>query len=308
VASRVRSGVFFQLRAVNAPVTVSWVLLQLVSSVYVYLRNSGIQDALLHQVVPRWIDAVRARGVRLARRLRAAVRRRRAAATTTATVAVTAAASAEPRPELIHRAGKVQGRYREGTGKVQEPRPELIHRAATLIQLRYRGASKSARRTSLAARRTSLAARRTSLGHPERKVHQAERDDNQDPIFQLQFLAGLGIQYELADLCALGFTPLLVSFFVLRDGWFSLYGTGVLVRRCDMPSLLSRFVILLFIKIACNVLARARLGRTMRRTLLGKRTLHGVSDLAAKVVASRDLLASFAAGTSAGTLTLGSTQ
>ena len=276
MASRVRSGVFFQLRAVNAPVTVSWVLLQLVSSVYVYLRNSGIQDALLHQVVPRWIDAVRARGVRLARRLRAAVRRRRAAATTTATVAVTAAASAEPRPELIHR-------------------------AATLIQLRYRGASKS-------ARRTSLAARRTSLGHPERKVHQAERDDNQDPIFQLQFLAGLGIQYELADLCALGFTPLLVSFFVLRDGWFSLYGTGVLVRRCDMPSLLSRFVILLFIKIACNVLARARLGRTMRRTLLGKRTLHGVSDLAAKVVASRDLLASFAAGTSAGTLTLGSTQ
>ena len=73
----------------------------------------------------------------------------------------------------------------------------------------------------------------------------------------------------------------------------------MLVRRCDLPNLALRFVILVVIKSCCNTLARLRLGNAMRRTLLGKRTLHGVSDLAAKVAASRALTSNYSANAAA---------
>jgi hypothetical protein len=44
----------------------------------------------------------------------------------------------------------------------------------------------------------------------------------QDPLLQLQFLARIAIQYDLADVAALVLVPTLVTLCVARDGYFSL--------------------------------------------------------------------------------------
>ena len=48
-----------------------------------------------------------------------------------------------------------------------------------------------------------------------------KNDPNDDPLFRLQTLARLGIQYDLADRLAIVVTPSIISFFVLRDGWYA---------------------------------------------------------------------------------------
>jgi len=100
------------------------------------------------------------------------------------------------------------------------------------------------------------------------------------------------VQYDLADVAALLLVPTLISLFVWRDGWFTLQGTGILVRRCDLPFLWQRHAVLLVIKPAASMIARAILSRHMRKTLLGKKTIHGVSKLAAELMASRKVLGS----------------
>ena len=48
----------------------------------------------------------------------------------------------------------------------------------------------------------------------------------------LQFLARLGIQYDLADVTSILLVPTIVSATVWRDGYFTMQGTGILVEHC----------------------------------------------------------------------------
>ena len=114
-------------------------------------------------------------------------------------------------------------------------------------------------------------------------------DHANDPLLRLQYLARLGLQYDLADVAALLVTPSIVTLFVWRDGFFSFDQAPFVVRACDLGRLWLRFGLLLVIKPAASTLARQILRRTMRRTLLGMRTMHGVSQLAAKIMAERAL-------------------
>eukprot|EP00966_Prymnesium_polylepis_P168784 3902839-Prymnesium_polylepis.2 len=117
-----------------------------------------------------------------------------------------------------------------------------------------------------------------------------EASSAHDPIFRLQFLARVGIQYDLANLSALIITPSIISFFIVRDGYFSLEGTGILIRECDLGNVWTRFGILLMIKPAASYLGRSLITRAMRRTIMGEKTAHGVSPLAAELMASRAMV------------------
>lgn len=108
-------------------------------------------------------------------------------------------------------------------------------------------------------------------------------DPEADPLFHLQFLARITVQYDLADLTAMLAVPSVVTMFVLRDGWFTLEGSMIIVRHCDLWRMWSRFLVLLAIKPFAMQLAQWVLQRDMRKTLLGKRTIHGQSRLAAKL-------------------------
>ena len=55
-----------------------------------------------------------------------------------------------------------------------------------------------------------------------------------DPLYRLQYLARRSVLYDLADLTAIVLTPLAVAFFVWRDGWFSLQGTGSKPSRLEL--------------------------------------------------------------------------
>ena len=107
-------------------------------------------------------------------------------------------------------------------------------------------------------------------------------DRTDDAILKLQFLARLAIQYDLADLAALLSVPAMISCFVLRDGYFSIEGSGILVLSCDLVQLWAHFALLVVIKPAAFYVARKILERKMARALLGQRTIHGTSALAAE--------------------------
>jgi hypothetical protein len=104
------------------------------------------------------------------------------------------------------------------------------------------------------------------------------KDPNDDPLFVLQNIARMSIQFDLADLTALVVTPLIVTFFVWRDGWFSLEGTGLLVEPCELPQMWSRFIFLICLNHTSSYIGLALLRRDMRKTLLGKTTMHGTSS------------------------------
>ena len=231
---------FFNLRSITKRTPLSWVLMQLLGSIFTFCRNSGIEYAFWVTLLPRWLG-----------RLRTRCRRRRSRATTARAAYPSSTPSTTP-SELATVAQT--NTPTEGSGRADAqgvlPPPRCLK----------------------------------------------ERNDNTDPVWVLQYLARVGMQYELADLCAIGCTPLLVWVFVWRgDGWVSLVGTGLLVRECDLANLGVRCAILLAIRLAVNLLARWRVTIAMRATLLGKRTLHGISDLAARVAASRSLDSSYAA-------------
>ena len=114
-------------------------------------------------------------------------------------------------------------------------------------------------------------------------------DYSNDPLLRLQYLARVGWQFDLADLAALIATPTIVSFFVWRDSYYTLQGTSIYVRPCDVTNLWSRFAVLLLIKPAASTFARNLLRTKMRKTLLGKETMHGKSQLAAKIMAERKI-------------------
>jgi hypothetical protein len=114
-------------------------------------------------------------------------------------------------------------------------------------------------------------------------------DYSKDPLLRLQYLARVGWQFDLADLAALIATPTIVSFFVWRDSYYTLQGTSIYVRPCDLTNLWSRFAVLLLIKPAASTFARNLLRTKMRKTLLGKETMHGKSQLAAKIMAERKI-------------------
>ena len=114
-----------------------------------------------------------------------------------------------------------------------------------------------------------------------------EFDPNEDPLIRLQFLARIGWQFATADVAALIATPAMVTFLVWRNGYYSFQDTTILIRPCELHNVWIRFAILLFIKPAGTALARWWLRLKMRTTLLGKRTMHGTSRIAAKIIAER---------------------
>ena len=109
-----------------------------------------------------------------------------------------------------------------------------------------------------------------------------ERDPYEDPLFTLQYLARLAVQYDLADITALLTVHSVVSIFVWRDGFFSMQGTSIIIRPCDLPYVWMRCGLLMMIKPAASSVARAILKRKMRKTLIGKKTIHGVSAIVSK--------------------------
>ena len=112
-------------------------------------------------------------------------------------------------------------------------------------------------------------------------------DPNDDPLFRLQSIARMSIQYDLADLTSIILTPSIITMFVWRDGWFTLEGSGILIESCELPQLWLRFLMLLCIKPVAAWLARHILITDMRKTLLGKATMHGTSAIAAGIIASK---------------------
>jgi len=56
-------------------------------------------------------------------------------------------------------------------------------------------------------------------------------DPNQDPLIRLQYLARIGWQFDLADVCALLIVPTVVTVMIWRQGFYSLEGSTILVRR-----------------------------------------------------------------------------
>ena len=121
------------------------------------------------------------------------------------------------------------------------------------------------------------------------KASLSKRDPNEDPIFRLQTIARLGIQYDLADRISLLLTPTVVTFFVWRDGFYTLQGSTILVQWCDVSRLWTYFGFLLCLKPFCSVIAQMILIRTMRKTMMGKTTIHGTSQIAAQIIADKKI-------------------
>jgi hypothetical protein len=61
------------------------------------------------------------------------------------------------------------------------------------------------------------------------------------------------------------------------------------VRPCELRNVWARYAVLLCIKPAASWIARVWLRAKMRSTLLGKNTMHGTSQIAAKIIAMRKL-------------------
>ena len=107
-----------------------------------------------------------------------------------------------------------------------------------------------------------------------------------DPVYRLQYLARMAIQFDLADWTAVLLTPSVVTFFVWRDGYFTLENTGIFVNGCLLRGLWIRFVLLLVFKQVGSTLGRMLMNRKMRKTLLGKKTIHGRSQVVIKALSA----------------------
>jgi len=114
-------------------------------------------------------------------------------------------------------------------------------------------------------------------------------DPAMDPLFKLQFLAALGVQYDIAIYTSVVMVPTFVSFFIWRDGYFTLEGveTIVFVTPDAIGNMWTRFAILAALQFFSLLLARQLLQRQMRLALLGKKTLHGTSHLASEIAGAR---------------------
>ena len=119
-----------------------------------------------------------------------------------------------------------------------------------------------------------------SIGALQKNKALLMKSTRSDPIFLLQFLAERGILYDLSNLCACGTIPFIVTFFISRDGFFTLYGTGIFLTSCDLSQLWARFMLVLLIKIAVAKAARMVLTRNMRKTIL----VFGTSAMATELV------------------------
>ena len=108
-------------------------------------------------------------------------------------------------------------------------------------------------------------------------------DPLRDPVYRLQLLARQAIQSDIAAITAVTLTPCAVSYFAWRDGFFTMEGTGILVRHCDLPKLWQRFAYLMLFKPTGSLLGRWVMVRKMRKMMLGKWTVHGRSQVVAKM-------------------------
>jgi hypothetical protein len=71
-------------------------------------------------------------------------------------------------------------------------------------------------------------------------------DPANDPIFKLQFIARLSVQFDIAIYCSGIVVPSIVSFFVWRDGYYTLeeLENVVLITPCELPTMWIRFAIM----------------------------------------------------------------
>ena len=114
------------------------------------------------------------------------------------------------------------------------------------------------------------------LGHQDQFGMQ---DYDSDPLFVLQYLARMAVQYDLAQLVAIILTPSMITIFIIRDGFFTLQGSGILLRPCDLRNVWLRFGVLFCLTPFASYAGQLMLQRAMRKTLLGKRTMYGVSAI-----------------------------
>lgn len=142
---------------------------------------------------------------------------------------------------------------------------------------------------------TRITNRIVTIGQTAKAAGMVMKSSRGDPIFVLQYIAEKGILYDISDFCATGLVPILVSFFITRDGYFTLYGSGIFITSCDMQQLWLRFLLLLLINLCVAKAARAVLARNMRKTVLGQRTFHGKSSIAAELVAEHKIVAELVA-------------
>ena len=117
-------------------------------------------------------------------------------------------------------------------------------------------------------------------------------DPNKDPLIRLQYLARIGWQFDLAQNPSKA--PLLSSFFSSDPSPCLLsrsFARALVsqVRPCELRNVWARFAVLLCIKPAASWIARVWLRAKMRSTLLGKKTMHGTSQIAAKMIAMRKM-------------------
>lgn len=100
-----------------------------------------------------------------------------------------------------------------------------------------------------------------------------------DPLFLAIWTARLAVQTDISDLAGLLAVPVIVSWFVWRDGLFTIQATGILVTTCDLPNIWIRFCILFCIKPLSTVLARRILRYRIARLIKGLPTIFGLSPL-----------------------------
>ena len=75
-----------------------------------------------------------------------------------------------------------------------------------------------------------------------------KKDPANDPLLRSQYLARIDGSNDMADIAAIIVVPFVVKGFVWRDGYYSLEGTSIMVRSCDVRNVLIRFTALLIIK------------------------------------------------------------
>ena len=109
-------------------------------------------------------------------------------------------------------------------------------------------------------------------------------DELADPVYTLQSIARKAIQYDIAQLTSLILVPTVISFFIWRDGVFTLEGTGILVDACNLERIWLRFLVLLCLWPVGSSSGRCLLVHRMNKTLLGQRTLHGTSQTIVKMI------------------------
>ena len=295
--------VFFGLRNLEKAVAPSWILQQVLLQGVLFMRNSGITAGLATILAAKAGAYLRGASYRLVkvrhvwkhRCLRWSRRMRMIPVTGGSSGSIPTEGSASGGAAAEGSASGYGGESSASQFRPSSPPRLNSHAHSSVSTNSSEGATPTSHGTSCSPssprakkkREASQKRLQTMRNRALRDARSVRTDPTTDPVFRLNFISALAVQYDIADACAVCFVPVLVRAFVARDGFFTLQGTGVLVRACMLGNLLQRVLIQLACKYCASYLARLWLLRTMGKTLLGWSTIHGVSRLTAKVNCGR---------------------